>query len=685
MPFLPVLFLTSTIDLENRVARLPAVVEELANESRLDLAVSKELVNELVYVKSKPRDAEAWMRLLAEATCTEWEQDGKTLRLVRLPGTKRRLEAEELAERTDMYVEGARKGVGAPLLSPLTEADARQAIDTATAARTAAQSPAKGQWERVVAAQEDLLPAQRFMRRYLTRPVLAQIATIPVGEVGYLSSGNHPGRLRTRIDPSLFDLYNRERALLVQTIKANLGTRTFKRAVADISDYLNLTERPAAPVVAANVRVDRYSPNVLVVGVSLLDAQGVVVEQFARTLPRTVDKPSWPRVDPARPFGPTPEIAAMLASFKPEDDARAFRGRAVDPVRHEPGDLFARPVLDSLCERTDTEAVLGLSDCAIPSILNALDEKANLITAARDLEAEVVWRSEANLIVGRPRYPIEATRTRLDRTALRDLLLRVDQGLDARLDTFADYAARQNRDVGVNHLERLIFASTQTMSFGNELVELLLGDYTGSREMLRFYGQLLPDQRQTLWSGQPIFVTRMPAAAQQSLFHRVFRRDVYFDTAPESPLLPNCDAPDLLPKGIPSDAYVQGQTETVTSVIFADGKRRGATMDLERMAFILFRQTTDGAEDASPYSDVRKSRYRPVRKGSLNLKFRFSPAASVTANLPDFEPLSSSPVTFTGLPADYRKAVEEKAEIFRKDWEKQRERQNSQPKTPPPS
>lgn len=662
-PFFLLLF-PAGIELENRVARLPEVVAELGVEGKLDLAVARELNNELVYVRSRGRTAEEWLPLLAEAVGAEWEQDGKTRRLVRSPVLKRRMEAEELRERAALWQENARTSIGDPDLSPLDEDETRKVIAKAVELKKAAGARQAGAGARLIAAQTDLIPSWRFMRRFLTPAVTTQLAATPLGEVGYWSTAKRPLRQSLSVSRSLFDTFNREHGLLVQTLSEGKDEAGFRRAVADTSDYLNL-RRDAGPAVEAMVRVERFNPSVVAINVQLLDAQGGAVEQYGPSISLTVGKSTWPgyaTLDTPK-FTASPVLQELVSGLDREsEEGKAFRKRALDPVVYEPGDLYLRPVLDAACKRSETDAVIGLPDGAIPVTLSTLGRDLKLAPPILNLEGQVKWRVEPDLVVGHPRYPLEATQTRLDRATFRDLLTRLNKGEAGRLDTFAEYAVRQNPDAGGSELERLIFSASEAIHPNNALVELLLGEIVGFRDTLRLYGQMTPSQRSALWAEEPVRVAQLPPAAQQTLTRRVFRRDIYLQSQ-DSTSLPDRDAPTWLPGGIPAETVLQARNQASPGVILTEGPQKGYAMGLESFANALAYQRSG---EATPYGDLQRIRMIPVTLGLLTLKIRFSPQASAETNVIDLPPLAASGLPYADFPADFRRKIEERVEVFRK-------------------
>lgn len=667
--------LIPSVKLENRVARLPDLVAELVSEGNANLAVSKELANELVYVRSGPRTVDAWLPLIAEAVAAEWDDDGRTRRLTRSPAFKRRLEAEENKAHTEIWLKSVRAAVGTPDPEPLSGEGAQRVIDTAANVRKAVWARTPNMGAKLIDAQKDLIPSWRLMRRLLTRETISQFVTVPLGEVGYWSSIKRPMRRLLTVNPSLLKEYNRERALLIQTLSAGKTRDQFREAAASTSDYWHLT-LDAKPATELTVTVQRYNASMAIVHAELQDADGNPIEHCGPTISLTFDRSTWPDYSSLQTHRfPNPAMEELVKGLAHESEA--FRTLALDPVRNEPGDLYLRPILDAICEKSQTDALIGLPDAAIPLTLSSLNKDLQLVRPLKDLESQVVWRVEPGLIVGRSRYPIEATRTRLDRAIFKDLLSRLAKGGEYRLDTFADYAARQNPDAGATDLERLGFATAQVTYETNSLSELLLGDFVGFRDTLRLYGQLSPPQKQALWAGEDVPIDRLSLPAQQTLVRRVFRRHIDFASSSVAASLPDRDAPWWLPAGIPANAVLQAKLEANPGVMVAEGNRKGFVMSLDSLALANLRQQM--GED-SGFKDLSRTRFSPVTLQFLSFAIRFSPELKAETNLLDLPPLGTSPLTLAELPPDFRKRMDAWTEEYRQ----QRGATRTQQKVPPP-
>ncbi|MGV3618238.1 MAG: hypothetical protein ACO1SV_23160 [Fimbriimonas sp.] len=686
MPFPIALFFSNSVDLEHRVARLPTVVAELATEGNLRLMVSAELANEIVYIRAKPREAQVWMRLIAEATCGEWAEDGATWRLTRSPALRRRLEEAERIERGVQLERSVRRFLGSPNLAVATPAELQKLTSKSAAAAEAARSTLASDenrlavYDRLREIEGEFLPKQRFLRRFLTLEVLAMVAEVPAGQVDYRSS--QPKRFRRPIPnpTSALAKYGQEREALVSVIAAQRGERSFSDVAMRISNELFLADSGPRPV-SVNLRIERLETDQTGVAVDLVGAHGWLVEQAVAILPLIPLPSAWPNFSGLSNLSLeiTPRIADLrvLATGMEMDGLMSL---AADPVRNEPGELFTRPLLDALCEKDDTQAIIGLDDSLIPALLGTLIGEPHLGTLIERLEISTVLRASEGLVVGSPRYPVEATKMRLDRGLLRDLVAKIGRRGGYRLDVLAEYAAKQNPDAGVSRLDQLVVRTAGAgVPMMNGALTSLFDTRYGGRETLRMYGLLPSALRRALWEGTAVPVASLPMAAQTSLARRIFRNEVFFRPNPGYRHWSHQDAPGWLPDGIPVDAYLRAEAVSVPAATAANRAFAPVPLMMEAVGFSIYQQETKNpVYGFEKLPEVRQSLQWPLRYGTLTINFQFAPNIGFETKLVDIVPLSERAVPYSQLPEGHRKIAEEIVDAMRK-------RSSQTTNAPPPS
>jgi hypothetical protein len=686
MPLLAVLLFPAAVTLQPRVARLSDLIAEVESQAHLNLTVARELGNELVYVRAAPRPAEEWMRLLAEATAAEWERDDATLRLNRSPGLKRRLEKEETAERAARLRQAVATLVGTPNPVELGEEALKRLLEKSVAANAESrQAPARA-FQNQIAIQRDLSPVQRFTRRFLGTGVVDELAKVPVGEV--VTWSTRPGRRYRplRVPAPLLAQYQEDLRKVAGAIAARRGDRSFEEAARDIAYEFAALEK-AKPVAAVTLRAERFTLTMMNVAVGFQDADGRQTGDHGISLYLRQTGSKWPDYARVRsvPVPSSPEIADLVAANRGADASPALRTRLSDPVTNEPGDVFLRPLLDLLCDRTHTQAVIGLSDGLIYPATHTLESNPQIGEIAEALEEQTVIETRESLVVGHPRYPIEATAMRADRGLLGRYIRTCDRGRICSLDAAAEYARAQTEGAATSQLEFMVFTALGMNNAFNRVNGMLQMVFSGDRDLLRMVGALTPEMRRTLWAGNPIGVAQMPLPARQALESRMYRRYLFLSGERGRQGFPQWDVAAWLPNGIPGDAYLQGETESTLAAIVAEGPRRGAPIDIQTAAGILFNQSR--GEWTTPdlgYPDVRTARLWPTTQRTAKVTVRFAPDVDLNFSLYDYTSPSGEAVPYQQLPNAHRKAMEAALEALRQQEERNRQYQQSQGRGNPP-
>jgi len=380
--------------------------------------------------------------------------------------------------------------------------------------------------------------------------------------------------------------------------------------------------------------------------------------------------------------GKTMGAGSFKLSITPELRRKLFLPNVYDPLSYTQTDeLFAyskskgKPLVADISDDWD-QSVLGPSraDTTLESVEKDLQE-AHTMTIVADPTFTVV----------KPAHPSKSRAIRIDRLALATLMHASEEKGIPSLDDLAEYAIHTTDQSAAG------FASGYLALFVPGSITEALGGAT-NRDMLRFYGHLPAEARNTLVNGGRLAFNALTSAQRAELEHMTFGADsqLTIDDAQHKTddLLPTWmrmignqmtttdyreEPTELIPTGLPPDGFVDLK---VTNESFASPQGNGDSSILALVGVLgpdelaMFKMMKDAKGEGADQMSTLLATLGKLKIGDQSvLRFTFHLPSQVVIKqslLDHHFPNNALIVAENNLPADFQKQIADRLEALKK-------------------
>lgn len=360
-----------------------------------------------------------------------------------------------------------------------------------------------------------------------------------------------------------------------------------------------------------------------------------------------------------------------LKLIKPE-----FKSLILQPEDNDPLSFIAADGLHSVAETKKLNLVASIPDQALlPSLYMRSDGRPSenrFMTYFKLLGGVTIDETQPGWLTVTPDDGWNSRLTRTDRHALQVLL----QNLDSKgysLDAFATFLAK-SPDVG--------FESVGLIMVSSLFPEVLMSGEVYDLRLVRFFGTLMADQRLRLSKGQSIAISQL-MPSQKALLHKMVFEQAdgmgLGQTMIEAPAMGDTEAAppgddedfsmygdlsseatESLPNGLPPNGIFTMQTVREQIVAPVGVQSYGATYSAEDLGNQL---ATEERPDLFTWVNespqISRSNFRLGERTRYTLHFQLSEKLALDKQIVDTKMSKAEPTKVNGLPAEFRKAVEE--------------------------
>lgn len=359
-----------------------------------------------------------------------------------------------------------------------------------------------------------------------------------------------------------------------------------------------------------------------------------------------------------------------------------LREKILQPEKYEPLGFAPSDAMLALAGERGKSLVALLPDTCFSSIHRqfANDVTPSQFIASFETQHGLELKEENGWMVVAPVRPYSARAAKIDRSAVGNLIRKMDKEKGIRLDDVAAFATATTKVPSYQEIDllypQLIDASTTNSSLAPLMYNL---------PMYKFYGSLSSAARQSFGSGQQI---RFASLSAQQL-------DLVADMLYNSPQGPQVQVPQsaqsderaisitavqgggrsmppiimagglsaktertiVVPNGVPRDGYMMGmvnQDQVAQGLNSQTGSR--AFLDAGSIAFSKSSQVRG---ELSGFNIPEYDKYRMGSQTNFGLRFFFNPQVSMMRSLIDTSPTDAEFGSYESLPADFRKKVDD--------------------------
>ena len=726
-----------------RAARMSEIVRQLSQVSKVNLVASPQTENEVLVISVKDVPISDLLSKIAAVTSGEWRQDGTTLRLVADGKLRKQEEKDELALR----LANIRKAIQGRVdqQKKLEERQIKMKADMEKAA-TKPKADVKAK-----AKAEETINAEDFMTGATSSPediaITAILQTLDPTTLAAMEDGDRvvfstdPTHTQRSLGGDVTDIVN----ALIE--KHNASVTVLQGAKVDDSDqYAGMDENQVKLMrqfmKKQTDKIGQVSKALLIASVAnsmvftqiqlelrLYDPKGGVAftansflspngtgmfggMDFASTSvvsssgsdDGTVLETSTSKVSPligqapAKPQGKSTPIEYSEDTKTLQQSSKVMMGGQF--TMHLPQELKQKLFLPNQYDPlsfADTDEVLSYAKSqGKPLVADLPDGESStfnmfggsttntLESYAENLKKgkSIVVVPDSSCLVIKPARPYQSRTTRLDRIALTNLLQATsDKGIPT-LDDISTYAtlAPSPMSGGIS-MGYLMFFVPGAMQMGM--------DGGSSWDMLRFYGQLAPDVRNSLANGGKLPIGNLTAGEWNSLERMTYgsssqlsvddpnhkpedETPSWMKMAMGSGSIDYRDEPtEIVPNGLPNDGFVElkGTSEPFAAPVASPDSMVMAMIGVlgpDELALFKMMRSQKGAEAFSAMFP-KFPKLRIGDRSVMNFTFHVAPQVSLKQTLKDHHLNKNSSIfSEDNLPSELQKKIAEREEALKK-------------------
>lgn len=310
-------------------------------------------------------------------------------------------------------------------------------------------------------------------------------------------------------------------------------------------------------------------------------------------------------------------------------------------------------------------------------------ETVSKALAAYEKNQDLKLRNAPGELIIMPAFPVKSRATRVDRTALTELITAADKRGTASLESMAKYALAAPEPM------RTPAAMQYLMLFAPNAMSSGMAGMT-DWNLLRLYGVLPADQKLTLGRGETIAFGAISTAAQGHMSRILFgpqtplRKDVgnaqledeggLMDFAMQfmggDPKDFREEPTEIMPNGLPAQGQLSLTTKVETIITPAEKSNTMMSMlgslganELALLDYMREQPFMEQMGSMMPQLD----KVRMGKRTQLNFRFVVAPRVSGTGRLlDDFIDPESKAVGMNNLPADFLERIAKRKEAFKK-------------------
>ena len=727
-----------------KAARTSVVLKELSQTTKLNLVASPQTENDVLVISVKDVPLADLMARIATVTSGQWKQDGTTYRLIADAKTRKTEEQTDLAER----VADIRKAIQSRVDQQKKSAELMQKMiaeneKKLAAAKKDAKVKTKESDDDDVNFQEGMMetPEDQAITSILQSIDPSILASLEDGDRVVFSTD--PTHTQRGLSSDVTEIVN---TLIQKHNSAILGTQG--NAIDDSDQFKGMDEAQANLIrqmmKKQTSKIGQVSKALFIASVT----NSMIYTQFQLEL-RLYDPKggvaftanSFLSADGSM-FGnmalPPDSISAVSSSGSSDGDAAVLESRTTTisanaapkpqgkstPIEYSPDSqelakagkgmgigagqytmhfsqdlrqkLFLPNQYDPLSFIETDELMMYAKSKGKPLVANLPDNVSSIFSmlgtqGADTLEAYADTLKKGKTIVAledsaytliRPTHPYRARVARLDRNALTNLLqATADKGIPS-LDELSAYATvapnPMSGGIGMGYL----------MMFVPGTVQMGMDGLT-SWDMLRFYGQLPSETRNTLANGGKVTIGSLTAGQRASLERMTYGSSSHLsvddpqrksdDETPSwmklamgSNSIDYRDEPtEIVPNGLPNDGFLdlKGTNEPFAAPVATPDSMVMAMLGVlgpDELALFKMLRSTKGAEAFSNMFP-KFGKLRIGDRSVLNFTFHVAPQVSLKQTLKDHHlDKNSTVVSEDTLPADLQKKISEREEAMKK-------------------
>lgn len=699
-------------DLETKVtftcvgAAVPQLVQQLSQTAHVPMMAPRAFQSDIVVVRAKDARLKDLMDRIADLSAGTWEQKPEGYVLVRSGQKLRAEESDEYAHQVEMFQKSIDKQKKAlATLEPWSEQTAKTiAFGLMDTQKTGTNGSFDGRaWQRIQGLDEKA-PGGRAIGRVLANLEAKDLAALPTDYKIVFS--DRPNRLQRQLPASVVP------ALSDLVAEQNLWSDVANRIIGDQAGGLYSSAAwmkksfrgevgKILLTVSKSINNDNINANIELI---VADRKGSVIVRSNRNLNTYGSDNEFKMPTPEageQEIPPSPMAAAAKGIYMSESGdrkplAKELLNQILNPEKFEPLAIGSGDMLVKMATMKNVNLVAALPDDSFTMGLMGGMQKVTpsmllkLLTLFMNVKQSDGWVSLSS------KLPATARSERVDRVILGNYLRAVYAKGHATLDDAAAYAMAVPGQLWDSLGFQMSMLATKSQQ----------GEYFDAN-MLRFYAQLTPIQRQTLARGASI-----PLAGLQPSLMELVNKMVFGENSNLQPIQDQSqplNAEDW-------DSFYNGLSREPTE-LFAQGLPNNSSLKLkDSSSKVLVAQPSPGQggviygnQDMSP-DDVAQALYAKERPGifpwldqqpafderkflcgsrrTLDFTFEFGKVATLQQALQDVAFDSEEPVPYARVPSEFQKAVDAKLAEMRKQYANIKPGQFGNPTggqaTPPP-
>jgi len=647
------------ITYESAAKPVGAVLADLAAITGLKLHANAEANREMVLVSVHDAAPKDLFDRIALVTGCEWEQVGDSYTLKPSPSLRVRERNQMLARRTEAIAAAIKQR-------------AKTATEPGQDKTADAQAKSPDTFESLLSEDD----SNEFITRLLQLVDPESLAQIePEGRAVWAT--NNPTRTQTLIEGNSAALVQewvgRHNALAAQ-VPAELKDQPVSGYPPGMEEEIRYdlaaVREPVAKVLLI-VEREKPSEDFLNVAVHAYDAKGELLLKADCTIGTSDDSPNAadksdesPPADSSLPIVYSADSKELIEATKdssiieshPPKVSASLRTELMHPERKDPLAYLVSDCLFCCAKDRGKDVVADVPDSSLEGLglVNGGQIPKTANEARTAFDDEMSLKEDGKYLMVRPREPALDLENRVDRGALRRLLVSVDQKSIPSLEDLADFAladpAPADNPISSDYIS--VFAD-----------EGVLGGYHESDDgwvALQFLGSLSPSERQNLREGGKLAFQSLSQNSQRRASQLLFGADNVLE--PEIPPKSNAEfqqnrsdfrhePTELLPSGIPSGAFVSAAGKTAPIICAsAEGTPVPRVVDIVELAW---RSLRPASRSPLPKEGILGSRT------IFNLEFHVGMGMMGTVALQDtLVPPNGAKILLSDLPPDLKSQVD---------------------------
>lgn len=664
--------LDQRVSVRQQAARLPNALENLSQETGVRLEAAPFFANDVVMVTVRDRPLKDVLDKIAEVVSGEW----RVVEGVRVLGRNQaKLQEEERRslEQRIASVRTAQAKAAELLAAPYTFDSLQDALlRRDDIEKRGGESLTTDQY---MALQRiaSLGPVQRAaLRLFVTLDPKVVGGLPPRGRVVFSTS---PTAMQRQLTGSAIA----RKLLEEQALWADVHQ---SGAHSDTRIFFGPTEAPTRPftrgIAKFRITAERtHWSDIPSVTFSVVAEDGRVMAHTSIDLwSLTYTKPAEQPTTPSQPNEPIPlsdsakEFLefALKRSGSPGASATynpvpaGLRERLLNPERHDPLSFLISEALQFMVDRREIDFVGLIPDNLAVSVgMREGDTRITTAMLGRRIGRLLHEDETEKWLTLRPADPYRERSMRIDRAALGELLRSVAQHGRMTLDAAAAFVLKSAPpSYGWIRLASAMIEPSGEYDFWQR----------GDVDALRLYGTLSAQQRQLLASGGRLAISTLAPVQMELIRKLTFGADAQLNRGGASVevevtegeyLGPSTEVTEVLPRGIPNDAFLTLASDESTVLYSFDSKEDNpysAGYELDAIASqLFFRSRPDLFPWISDFPDLEL--FRAAKRVQWNLKVQFTEEAFAHYELTDDAMLTKGlPVRRDKLPADIERQIQ---------------------------